>query len=207
MLDLILSGDNAVLIALACKKLPKQHHLKAMIIGCSGAIIIRILLTVFATELLAVPYIQFIGGFALFYIAIKLLDNGHDEENTAAPATLLGAVKTIIIADFIMSIDNVLSMAGLANTIPNERWSLIICGLLISLPIVICGAQIFLLIMQKFPSLIYLGSAILAFTAAKMILMDKALGHYLIHFNGWLEAIFIISIFLWGLYKNKQAAH
>ncbi|MDQ0203166.1 YjbE family putative metal transport protein [Pectinatus haikarae] len=203
VLDLILSGDNAVLIALACKNLPVHHRLKGMIIGCAGAVIIRVILTLFATELLSVAYIQFIGGIALFYIALKLLKNDDSEKKMHASDNLAGAVKTIMLADFIMSLDNVLSMAGVANTVPDSKWSLILCGLLISLPIVICGAQLFLVIMKKIPLMVYLGSAILAFTSAKMILLDKAVGSELLWLNGWLEAIFIIAVFLWGGYKAK----
>lgn len=150
LLDLILSGDNAILIAMACKRLPDKQKLKAMIIGCMGAVIIRVLLTLFATELLGLPYLQFIGGILLLYIAVKLLtDHGDDKAGDKQPTTLMAAVRTIIIADFIMSLDNVLSLAGVANMVPEGKWSLIICGLMISLPIVLCGAQLFLMIMKK----------------------------------------------------------
>lgn len=204
VLDLVLSGDNAVLIALACKNLPVHHRLKAMVIGCAGAVIIRVILTLFATELLSVVYIQFVGGVALFYIALRLLKNDSEGKTMQAASSLSGAVKTIMTADFIMSLDNVLSMAGVANTVPTAKWSLILCGLAISLPIVICGAQLFLLIMKKIPAMVYLGSAILAFTAAKMILMDKVIGGKLLWLNGWLEAILVVSVFVWGFYKAKM---
>nr|WP_196594824.1 YjbE family putative metal transport protein [Pectinatus sottacetonis] len=205
LLDLVLSGDNAILIALACKNLPQKHHLKAMVIGCAGAVIIRIILTVFATKLLSMAGIQFIGGLALFYIALKLLDNNHHAKSLKSSYTLIGAIKTIMLADFIMSIDNVLSMAGVANTVPAQKWSLIICGLVISLPIVIGGAQLFLFIMNKFPALIYAGSAILGFTSAKMLLMDNLIGQYLLPFSIWLEILFISVTILWGLYKNGHS--
>ena len=127
LLDLILSGDNAILIAMACKRLPDKQKLKAMIIGCMGAVIIRVLLTLFATELLGLPYLQFIGGILLLYIAVKLLtDHGDDKAGDKQPTTLMAAVRTIIIADFIMSLDNVLSLAGVANMVPEGKWSLII---------------------------------------------------------------------------------
>lgn len=203
VLDLVLSGDNAVLIALACRNLPKVHRLKAMAVGCAGAVFIRIILTLFATQLLSVAYIQFAGGLALLYIAVKLLADDGGGKAMNASDTLSGAVKTIIIADFIMSIDNILSMAGVANTVPEGKWSLILCGLMISLPIVVGGAQLFLLIMKKVPALIYLGSAVLAYTSAKMVLMDKAVGLHLKALDGWLEAAFVILIFIWGFCRKK----
>ncbi|WP_229711330.1 TerC family protein [Pectinatus frisingensis] len=204
ILDLILSGDNAILIALACKNLNAEDRFKAMLIGCAGAIIIRVVFTVFATELLTVPYLQFIGGIALFYIALKLLFDDKAQHGKQASTTFLGAVKTIMVADFVMSLDNVLSMAGVANTVPDEKWSLILCGLLISMPIIIGGAQLLLLIMKRFPAIIYLGSGILAFTAAKMMLMDKALGIYLLLIGGWLEVIFVAVVAVLGIVKMKK---
>lgn len=205
LLDLILSGDNAILIAMACKKLPDKQRLKAMIIGGMGAVIIRVLLTLFATELISFPYLQFIGGLLLLYIAIKLISqHDEDESSKAQPLTLISAVKTIIIADFIMSLDNVLSLAGVANMVPEGKWSLIICGLMISLPIVLCGAQVFLMIMKKFPALIYIGGAILAYTAAEMIVMDKVIGAYLINWAMFIKAIFVILILCLGWLKNRK---
>ena len=160
LLDLILSGDNAIVIAMACKRLPEHEKFKGMLIGGFGAVAIRVMLTLFATELLGLAYLQFIGGILLVYIAVKLLLEGDEEESHGkAPATLFSAVKTIMIADFIMSLDNVLALAGVANMVPEAKWSLIICGLLISLPIVLCGAQLFMMIMKKFSGLIYVGGA------------------------------------------------
>ena len=127
LLDLILSGDNAILIALACKNLPEGKKIKAMVIGGLGAVLIRILCTLGATGLLAAPYLEFIGGAALLYIALHLLiDHGPDEDGGVRPATLGAAVRTILVADFIMSIDNILSLAGVANTVDQGKWSLII---------------------------------------------------------------------------------
>ena len=134
LLDLILSGDNAILIALACKNLPPHHRGRAILVGGMGAVLIRICCTLFATGLLAAPYLEFIGGALLLSIAVKLLTDhkGGSEETGAQPTTFWAAVRTILIADFIMSIDNVLSLAGVANTVPEGKWSLIIGGLLIT---------------------------------------------------------------------------
>ena len=183
LLDLLLSGDNAILIALACKNLPAEHRRKAIFVGGFGAVFIRIVCTLFATGMLAIPYIEAVGGVALLYIAVKLVtDHSGDraEAGSKQPTTFVAAIRTILIADFIMSIDNILSLAGVANTVPEGKWSLIICGLLVSIPIVLFGAQVFLMIILKIPALIYAGAAILGWTAAALMIGDKAVGIYLI---------------------------
>ena len=208
LLDLILSGDNAILIAMACKRLPDKQKLKDMIIGCMGAVIIRVLLTLFATELLGLPYLQFIGGILLLYIAVKLLtDHGDDKAGDKQPTTLMAAVRTIIIADFIMSLDNVLSLAGVANMVPEGKWSLIICGLMISLPIVLCGAQLFLMIMKKLPGLVYVGGGILAYTAAEMMVMDRVIGVYLVEWSLIIKVVLVLMILSFGWFKNHKSCN
>lgn len=208
LLDLILSGDNAILIAMACKRLHDKQKLKAMIIGCMGAVIIRVLLTLFATELLGLPYLQFIGGILLLYIAVKLLtDHGDDKAGDKQPTTLMAAVRTIIIADFIMSLDNVLSLAGVANMVPEGKWSLIICGLMISLPIVLCGAQLFLMIMKKLPGLVYVGGGILAYTAAEMMVMDRVIGVYLVEWSLIIKVVLVLMILSFGWFKNHKSCN
>ncbi len=203
LLDLILSGDNAIVIAMACKRLPEHEKFKGMMIGGFGAVVVRVVLTLFATELLGLPYLQFIGGFLLVYIAMKLLLESDDgSENKKQPTTLFAAVRTIMIADFIMSLDNVLALAGLANMVPEAKWSLIVCGLLISLPIVLCGASLFMLIMKKIPGLIYLGGAILAYTAAEMMVMDKVIGVYLIEWSLIIKIVLVVMVLSIGWFKN-----
>ncbi len=205
LLDLILSGDNAILIALACKNLPEGKKLKAMVIGGLGAVLIRILCTLGATGLLSAPYLEFIGGAALLYIALHLLvDHSGAEDGGAKPATLAAAVKTILVADFIMSIDNILSLAGVANTVSQGKWSLIICGLLISIPIVLCGAQFFLLVMKKVPAIIYAGAGILAYTAARLMVMDQGVGPYIASYGFYLEVLFTVGVLSIGFYKNHH---
>ena len=209
LLDLILSGDNAILIALACKNLPEGKKIKAMVIGGLGAVLIRILCTLGATGLLVAPYLEFIGGAALLYIALHLLiDHGTDKDGGVRPATLGAAVRTILVADFIMSIDNILSLAGVANTVSQGKWSLIICGLLISIPIVLCGAQFFLLIMKKVPAIIYAGAGILAYTAAKLMVMDQGVGSYIAAYAPYMEVLFTVGVLSIGFYKNHyQQVH
>lgn len=208
LLDLILSGDNAILIALACKNLPEDKRKKAMFIGCFGAVFIRVSLTLFATSLLSIAYLQFFGGLALLFIAVKLLTdkNGEDASN-AKPATLASAIKTILVADLIMSMDNILSLAGVAQTVEDGRWSLIVIGLLASIPLVLCGSQLFLMMISKFPAIIYFGAGILAFTAGKMIVTDPALGSYFIHFSGYIEVVFVIFVIAFGYIYNKNKLH
>jgi YjbE family integral membrane protein len=206
VLDLILSGDNAILIALACKNLPPDKSKKAMFIGCFGAIVIRVCLTLFATNLLAISYLQFFGGLALLYIAIKLLIHHNEDTDTESnkPVTLMSAIKTILVADLIMSLDNIISLAGVAQTVPNGKWSLIICGLLASIPLVLCGSKLFLTLMNRFPIIVYLGAGILAFTAGKLIVTDQAMGIYFMNFANYIEVLLVIIVLSIGYLKNKQ---
>lgn len=205
LLDLILSGDNAIVIALACKALPHEHQRRAILIGGFGAVFIRICCTLFATGLLALPYIEFVGGALLLYIAVKLLtDHSDSQDEGSHPTTLGAAIRTILIADFIMSIDNILSLAGVANTVPEGKWSLIICGLAISIPIVLFGAQLFLMIMLKMPALIYIGAAILGWTAAELMTADKGIGVYLVEYALYLKVLCTLAVLGIGLYINKR---
>lgn len=207
LLDLLLSGDNAIVIALACKNLPHHNRRKAILIGGLGAVLIRIVCTLFATGLLALPYIEFIGGVLLLYIAVKLLTDHNDEQQeNSKQVTFWGAIRTILIADFIMSIDNILSLAGVANTVPEGKWSLIICGLAISIPIVLFGAQLFLTIMLKVPALIYIGAAILGYTAAELMSADKGIGMYFSEYELYLKIFCTVAVLIAGFYLNKRQA-
>ena len=209
LMDLILSGDNAIMIALACKNLPKHHRGRVIIIGGVGAVLIRVACTLFATGLLAAPYLAFIGGIALLFIAIHLLaqDKTEDgrEKQTNAPTKFWAAVRTILIADFIMSLDNILSLAGIANTVPEGKWSLIICGLMISIPIVLFGAQLFLMIMLRVPVVIDIGAAILGYTAAELMLGDKGMGAYLEPYALPIKVLFVVGVLVIGNYLQRRA--
>lgn len=206
LLDLLLSGDNAIIIALACKNLPHDHRKKAIFLGCAGAIILRVLLTFAATRLLEVPYLQFIGGVALVFIAIKLLKpEEEDLSNIESSAKLWTAIKTILVADFIMSLDNVLSLAAVAQTVPDGKYLLILIGLLVSIPLVVCGAQLLLKLIQHFPIIIYFGAAILGYAAAKMMVFDHAIGVYLAPFALAIEIILPIIVVAVGFYMKRKA--
>ncbi|WP_163102390.1 TerC family protein [Peribacillus alkalitolerans] len=174
LINIVLSGDNAVVIALACRNLPERYKKKAVFFGTLGAVVLRVLLTFVAVYLLTIPFLNFIGGLLLLWIAVNLL-KGEEEEDIKANATLMAAVRTIIIADLIMSLDNVVAVAGVAN----GNVTLIIIGLLISIPLIIWGSQLLMKIMEKFPIIIILGAGLLGYTAGEMMLKDQVVGHFL----------------------------
>jgi len=173
LIDLVLAGDNAIVIALAARSLPKQHQRKAIVWGTVGAIVVRSIMTVGVVWLLKIPGLMLVGGLGLLYIAYKLLADTHegDEHASVSATTFWGAMKTIVIADALMGIDNVLGVAGAAH----GDFVLVILGLLISVPIVVFGSTMVLKLVQRFPVIIQLGAAVLAFTAGKMIVNEKLL--------------------------------
>ena len=175
LIDLVLAGDNAIVIALAARSLPPQLQKKAIIWGTVGAIVVRSAMTVGVVWLLKIPGLMLIGGLALLWIAYKLIatPQGDDEHSGPVATTFWGAMKTIVIADAIMGIDNVLGVAGAAQ----GSFDLVVIGLLISIPIVVFGSTLVLKLVERFPSIMYIGAAVLAFTAGKMIVNEKLLGH------------------------------
>jgi YjbE family integral membrane protein len=181
-INIVLSGDNAVVIAIACRKLPAEHRKKAILWGTFLAIVVRVIATVLAVYLLKIPYLYLIGGIVLVWISYKLLLDDDAEENIDAGENLAQAVKTIVIADIMMGLDNVLAIAGAAN----GDLTLIIIGLLISIPIMVFGSQLILKAMERYPWILYFGAGVLAWAAAKMILHEKVIAD-LVHGNGWLE--------------------
>ncbi|SEP84341.1 TerC family protein [Piscibacillus halophilus] len=172
-LDLILGGDNAVVIAMASRNLPKHHQNRAIVLGTSLAILIRVALATVAIYLLTIPYVQLVGGLFLFYIALKLLIEKDDDLEIESSSTLIGAVKTIVVADLIMSFDNVLAIAAASN----QNVILIIFGLAVSVPIIIFGSKIILMMMNKYPAIVYGGASLLAYTSADLILKEERLEH------------------------------
>ncbi|MGO4325475.1 TerC family protein [Cupriavidus sp. 2TAF22] len=169
VIDLVLAGDNAIVIALAARNLPPQLQKKAIIWGTVGAVVVRSAMTIGVVWLLKIPGLLLIGGLALVWIAYKLLsDDGNGDEHGAGATTLVGAMKTIIIADAVMGVDNVLAVAGAAH----GSFLLVVLGLLISIPIVVWGSSLVLKLMGRFPSIIYIGAGVLAFTAVKMIVSE-----------------------------------
>lgn len=172
MINLVLSGDNAMVIAMASKNLPEKHRKTAVWWGAAGAVVLRCVLTFAAVLLLKIPYIEAGGGILLLWIAFKLLLEEEEELRVEEGSTVWRSVRTILIADFIMSLDNVLAIAGLAK----GDLSLIVIGIAISIPIVVWGSGIIVGWLHRFPVLIYIGAYILAHTAGGMLLQDAKFG-------------------------------
>jgi len=172
LIDLVLAGDNAIVIALAARNLPAEHQNKAIMWGTVGAIVVRSAMTVGVVWLLKIPGLMLVGGLGLLWIAYKLItDTSEDEHEGSGATTFWGAMKTIIVADALMGVDNVLGVAGAAN----GDFTLVVIGLLISIPIVVLGSKLVLRLVEKWPVIIHLGAAVLAFTAAQMIINEKLL--------------------------------
>jgi YjbE family integral membrane protein len=201
-LDLILSGDNAIVIAMAARNVPKDLQKRAILIGTGGAIGLRLLFAAIIVPLLKIPLIGAVGGLMLVWIAYKLLADNHDHgDNPQGGATVWSAVKTIIIADAVMSLDNVLALAGVAH-----EFVPIMIGVLISIPIIIWGSSFIMKAMEKFPIIIYAGAAMLAWSAGKMIVEDKIIGGFVpttaLHLA--VQVILTIAVVGIGYMKNKK---
>ena len=172
LIDLVLAGDNAIVIALAARNLPQHLKGKAILWGTVGAIGVRALMTVGVVWLLKIPGLMAVGGLALLWIAYQLVaDTGEKSHDGPSASTFMGAMKTIIVADALMGVDNVLGVAGAAH----GAFDLVIIGLLVSVPIVVYGSTVVLRLVERFPVIIRIGAAVLAFTAIKMVLSDPLL--------------------------------
>ncbi|NDI33697.1 TerC family protein [Chengkuizengella sediminis] len=172
-IDLVLAGDNAIVIGLAARNLPQNQQKKVVILGTIGAVGIRIVATVFVVWLLKVPWLLLAGGLLLIWIAYKLLVEDGDHDVNAAKS-LWAAVWTIVVADASMGFDNVIAVAGAAE----GEFILVILGLIISVPIIVWGSTLFIKVIDRYPVIIYFGSGILAYTAAKMITDEPKLVHF-----------------------------
>lgn len=171
-IDIMLGGDNAVVIALACRKLPPEQRKKGIFWGVVGAIGLRVVMIFFALQLLALPYLKIVGAVLLFWIGIKLMLQGDDDGHDAIEggATLAAAIKTIIVADAVMSLDNVIAVAGASH----GSIVLVTFGILVSIPIVVWGSKIVLTLMDRYPLVITLGAALLGWIGGGMMLTDPA---------------------------------
>ena len=181
MIDILLGGDNAVVIALACRNLPDKLRTRGIIYGTAGAIILRVILIAFALALLAIPYLKIVGAVLLLWIGVKLLQpEAEDDHNISSSDKLWAAVKTVIIADLVMSVDNVLAIAGAAQGAHQDhQLALVIFGLLVSIPIIVAGSQLVLKLMARFPIVITLGAMLLGWIAGQMAYSDPAIKAYL----------------------------
>lgn len=205
IIDLVLAGDNAIVIGLAARNLPKEQQKKAIFWGTFGAIAIRSLMTMAVVWLLKVPGLLLVGGLLLIWIAYKLLveEKGHDNINCGP--SLAEAVKTIVIADAVMGMDNVLAVAGAAH----GSFLLVVLGLLISVPIVVFGSTLILKLVDRYPVIIYIGSGVLAWTAAKMITSEPFLKVFFQESTvlRWaLSAVVVAGVLLYGRMRKKARA-
>jgi len=203
IMDLVLGGDNAIVIGMAARNLPHKQQKKVIFVGTAGAIIIRSLATVVAVYLLMIPGLMFAGGLLLLWMAYKLLTEEKEEEQVESAANFWGAVRTIIIADAVMGLDNVLAVAGAAHGHP----ILVIFGLLISIPIVVWGSTLVIKAMNRFPIIIPIGAAVITHTAVTMLVGEQ----FVINLIGespyieWgLSAVLIALVLYLGYRKNKQ---
>ncbi|MBI5889520.1 MAG: TerC family protein [Nitrosomonadales bacterium] len=210
VIDLLLSGDNAVVIALACRNLPAAQRKKGIMYGVGGAIGLRIVLTFFAVTLLSLPYLKLVGALLLLWIGIKLIlpEEEHGEGNIKAEANLWGAVKTIIIADFVMSLDNVLGVAAAAK----GSVFLLVFGLLISIPLIAWSSQLVLKLIDRYPFIIYAGGALLGYVAGEMLVTEAAFKEQIeaLHYLHWLVpalgAVFVLAMGLWLARRMAEKA-
>lgn len=205
LVNIVLSGDNAVVIALAARNLPPQHQRKAILFGSGGAIVLRIFLTVIAVQLLQIPYLQALGGLLLVWIAVQLLVENDEEDGGEHHAhnNLWGAVKTILIADIVMSLDNTLAIAGVAK----GNWTLLIVGLALSIPLIVVGSTVIMKMMDRFPIVVYIGAALIAWTAGEMIDSDKAAEPFmpaLFHGTPFLAILLTAGVLGYGWLSNYR---
>jgi YjbE family integral membrane protein len=176
--NIILSGDNAVVIALAARSLPAKQQRQAIFWGAGAAVVLRVLLTVFAAAILGLPWLKIVGSLLLFWIGIKLLVPEDGDENINSSDHLLTAIKTILIADLVMSLDNVLAVAAAAG----GSTTLLVLGLAISIPLVIFGATLLVKAMERYPVIITIGAGLIGWVAGEMLIADGAL-------HGWLTSM------------------
>jgi YjbE family integral membrane protein len=205
LVNIVLSGDNAVVIALAARNLPPKHQKMAILWGSGGAIVLRILLTVVAVQLLKLPYLQFLGGLLLIWIAVQLLVEADAHEDAhQAHDSLYGAVKTILIADVVMSLDNTLAIAGVAK----GNWTLLVLGLALSIPLIVVGSTVIMKIMDRFPVVVYVGAGLIAWTSGEMIDSDPAIQPYLpgvFHGTPYLPLLLTVGVIGFGWWSNYRA--
>jgi YjbE family integral membrane protein len=171
LVNIVLSGDNAVVIALAARSLPPRQQRRAIFFGSAAAIVMRIILTIFALKLLTLPFLKIVGAVLLFYIGAQLLADEEEEGDVKQHATLASAVKTILLADLVMSLDNVLGVAAAAK----GDVTLLVLGLAISIPLIVFGSTLILRLMERFPLIIVLGAALLGYLAGDMLFSDTAI--------------------------------
>jgi YjbE family integral membrane protein len=206
-INLLLSGDNAVVIALAARALPKRQRRLAVFWGSAAAIAMRILLALFAVALLQLPWLKLLGGVLLLWIGVQLLVPDEGRESIDGDESLLQAVRTILVADLVMSLDNVIAVAALAEQGPKHaQTALLVLGLLLSIPIVIFGSAVLLKVVERFPVVITLGGALLGYIAGDLMATDSAVRDWVVRNAAWLVdykaagaagAVLVVVVGLW----------
>ncbi len=215
MIDILLGGDNAVVIALACRNLPKKQRMQGILWGTAGAIILRVVLITFALTLLTIPFLKIVGALLLIWIGIKLLipeDDAHDKIDGGS--SIWSAVKTIIIADFVMSLDNVIAIAGAAQGAhADHQTGLVIAGLIISVPIIIWGSTLVLKLIDRYPGVVLFGAALLGWIAGGMLVSDQIIIERFGEVSGPVKiavevggAVVVAAVGTWLARRKKQMA-
>ena len=209
--NIVLSGDNAVVIAMAARKLPENQRQKAVFWGSAAAILMRIVLTLVAVQLLQFPYLKIVGAFLLVYIGVQLMaegDDDADDHGKSGKDGMMAAVRTILIADLVMSLDNVIAVAAAAK----DNNTLLIIGLAVSIPLIVFGSTILMKVMDKFPIIIAFGAALLGFLAGEMFVTDPADKDFFDKltdshiYAGLLGAAVVIGLGLYQKHKNAKRA-
>ncbi|ONX70708.1 hypothetical protein A8F17_09085 [Burkholderia cenocepacia] len=215
IIDILLGGDNAVVIALACRNLPANQRLRGVVWGTAGAILLRVALITFAVALLDVPFLKFGGGLLLLWIGIKLMAPAADAHDNIKPADRLwDAVKTIVIADAVMSLDNVIAIAGAAEQAdPPHRIALVIFGLVVSVPIIVWGSTLVLKLLDRFPVVVAFGAGLLGWIAGGLIVNDPVGDRWpvldtppVVYGASIAGALFVVAIG-YALRKRRSAPH
>src|SRR5512139_3987650 len=205
--NIILSGDNAVVIALAARSLPPHQQKKAIFWGSAAAIVMRIILTLIAVEMLKWPYLKIVGALLLLYIGVSLLIEEEDEAGEAhATGGMMAAIRTILVADLVMSLDNVLAVAAAAK----GNTPLLVIGLAVSIPLIVFGSTLLLKVMERFPIIITLGAGLLGFLAGEMLLTDPAVSarfgempHDIVNIAGAIGAVLVVAVGLWMQKRSR----
>ncbi len=214
-INILLSGDNAVVIAMACRGLPHRQRVWGMILGAGVAVLLRVVFTVFVAALMQLPYLKIVGGLALFYIAAKLLvPEDEDENETEATEHLWRAVKIVAIADIIMSLDNVIAIAAAAQ----GNMALLVIGLGVSIPLIVAGAALVMALLDRFPILVWAGAALLGWIVGEVIVTDPVIQgylepkfgaegfHYIMLFCALVGAVLVLAV--GGMWRrSKLGAH
>ena len=215
LIDIVLGGDNAVVIALACRQLPPDLRAKGIVWGTAGAIVIRVVLIFFALTLLAVPYLKLVGAALLLWIGVKLMmpQHGDGHGDIKASDKLWSAVRTIIVADLVMSVDNVIAIAGAAeNAGGDHKMPLVIFGLLVSIPIIVWGSQLVLKLMDRFPVIITAGAMLLGWIAGTMAVTDPAVAGRIVQSKaleygaGVAGTLVVLALGLWFQRRARSVA-